>query len=72
MRRYYKYYVSNSHVIRALDRESAISKLKKLGVTTNIECHTTDYKKAVRVANSNGGVNYVLCNGSKSTKSGKG
>jgi hypothetical protein len=58
MKDYFKYYICGGTLIRALKREIAEKKFKKLGLNIQDIKQTINYKKAIRIANSNGGVKY--------------
>jgi hypothetical protein len=58
MKKYFKYYICGEHMLRALTKEIAKKKFEKIGLDTKELRYTIDYKKAIRIANNQGGVIY--------------
>ena len=56
-KRYYKYYICGEVMIRAITKEIALKKFKKLGKETQEIRSFSDYKKAARLIESMGGIN---------------
>jgi len=58
MKDYFKYYICGGTLVRALRKEIAEKKFKKLGLDINEMRSFLEYKKAARYIETIGGYNY--------------